>query len=179
MFELGPHAPMRSFALHALLVSLARSLSTRLSIVHGLNAAGFCALSEKLPLAQIDLKTELTTPAVKYNGLNAPFGQTVHCVAAEPTATFLRVGILDGSQEVAYETAVLGRLRVGYRVFQMRSMLGTRIELCYLFVKISTGSEPNQWGTPRQVSSKTLSELIVVCFALDILVANRGTYPPA
>jgi len=112
---------------------------------------GFCALSEKLPLAQIDLKTELTTPAVKYNGLNAPFGQTIHCVAAEPAATFLRVGILDGSQEVAYETAVLGRLRVGYRVFQMRSMLGTRIELCYLFVKISTGSEPNQWGTPRQL----------------------------
>ena len=83
--------------------------------------------------------------------MNAPFAETVHCVAAEPHATFLRISVADSGQEVAYETAVLGRLRPGYRVLQMRGLLGTRIELCYLFVRISFGSEPNLWPTPRQV----------------------------
>mmetsp|Transcript_51550 Transcript_51550/g.142700 ORF Transcript_51550/g.142700 Transcript_51550/m.142700 type:complete len:103 (-) Transcript_51550:245-553(-) len=34
----------------------------------------------------------------------------------------------------------------------MRSHLGTRIELCYLFVRISFGSEPNLWVPARQMS---------------------------
>ena len=84
--------------------------------------------------------------------MNAAFDQTVHCIAAEPEATFIRVSAHDGNrQEVAYETAVLGRLRRGYRVLQLRGLLGTRIELCYLFVKISFGDEPNDWANPRQV----------------------------
>ena len=83
--------------------------------------------------------------------MNPTFGKQVHCVAAEPHATFLRVSVKDGGQEVAYETAVLGRLRGGYRVFQLRGPLGTRIELCYLFVRVTFGTEPNRWGTPRQV----------------------------
>ena len=83
---------------------------------------------------------------------SAAFDEKVHCVAAEPHATFLRIGITDGRQgEVAYETAVLGRLRRGYRVLQLRSVLGTRIELCYLFIKIRFGSDPNLWATPRQL----------------------------
>ena len=73
-------------------------------------------------------------------------GETVHCVAAEPHATFLRVSVTerrdragvsnllgegwrDAGQEVAYTIAVLGRLRRGYRVLQLRGLLGTRIEL--------------------------------------------------
>ena len=93
---------------------------------------------------------ELKTQAVKENGLNARFGTTVHCVAAEPHATFVRVGILDDGEEVAYEIAVLGRLRHGYRVLQMRSLLGTRISLCFLLVRISFASEANMWVSSRQ-----------------------------
>ena len=71
----------------------------------------------------------------------------VHCLAAEPHETFLRVAVEDeDDDEVAFETAVLGRLRPGYRVLQLRSRLGTRIELCYLFVRISRGEEDHQWG---------------------------------
>ena len=108
-------------------------------------------MSKSLPLPA-SVETESAIPAVKGNGMNAAFDQTVHCIAAEPDATLFRVSVSDGSgQEVAYETAVLGRLRRGYRILQLRSPLGTRIELCYLFVKISFGSVPNLWATPRQV----------------------------
>eukprot|EP00966_Prymnesium_polylepis_P325935 7381868-Prymnesium_polylepis.1 len=80
------------------------------------------------------------------------FNKIVHCVAAEPHAVFLRVAVSDGGQEVAFETLILGRLQRGYRVFLLRSMLGTRIELCYILAKISFRGEPNLWLTPRQVS---------------------------
>ena len=76
---------------------------------------------------------------------------TLHCLASEPNETFLRVVALDGKEAVAYETAVLGRLRRGYRVFQLRCELGTRIEQCYLLVKISFGSEPNRWPAPSHI----------------------------
>ena len=80
--------------------------------------------------------------------MNVSFdGAKVHCVAAEPHATFLRIGVSNGRKEVAYEVAVLGRLRRGYRVFLLRGVLGTRIELCYMFVQISFGGERNLWPT--------------------------------
>jgi len=120
---------------------------------------GFCAISKTLPLPQ-SVETETVIPEVAGNGMNAAYGesvhQNIHCVAAEPHATIVRVSVTDGGQEVAYETAVLGRLRGGYRVLQMRSVLGTRIELCYLFIKISFGSEPNLWATPRQLRMQHL-----------------------
>lgn len=110
---------------------------------------GFCAVSDVLPLPP-SVESEKYVPA-ESNGMNAIFGDTVHFVAAEPHATFMRIGVTDGGQEVAYEIAVLGRLRHGYRVFQMRGLLGTRIELCYLFVHITLDSEPNIWASPRQI----------------------------
>eukprot|EP00966_Prymnesium_polylepis_P257476 5948095-Prymnesium_polylepis.1 len=83
--------------------------------------------------------------------MNASFGNAVvHLVAAEPGATFLRIGVTDLGQEVAFATAILGRLRRGYRVLELRNLLGTKIELCFLFVQISFGSERNLWPTPRQ-----------------------------
>ena len=89
---------------------------------------------------------------LKGGGINAAFSHSAHCVAAEPLATFLRVAVTsDSGRDVAYESAVLGRLRRGYRVFQLRGLLGTRIELCYLLVKISFGSEANLWPSARQV----------------------------
>jgi len=110
---------------------------------------GFCAVSETLPLPQ-NVGTQVQTVAVESNGLNAVYRQRIHCIAAEPDAAFVHVSVTDGDREVAFETAVLGRLRHGYRVLQLRGMLGTRIELCYLFVKVSFGTEHNFWATPRQ-----------------------------
>ena len=100
-----------------------------------------------------------TRATVTKNGLNATFAQTtLHCLASEANETFLRVVALDGKEAVAYETAVLGRLRRGYRVFQMRSKLGTRIEQCYLLVKISFGSEPNHWLAPSHRHNASLEQ---------------------
>lgn len=124
-------------------------------------SAGFCAISSTLP-APRNTKTELSTAAVIANGLNPSFQQTFHCIAAEPDATFLRISVTDGGQEVAYESVVLGRLRPGYRIFQMRGSLGTRIELCYLLVRISFGSEPNKWFTPRHQELKLLEQRKVI-----------------
>lgn len=112
---------------------------------------GFCAVTNELSLPKSCTETEITSPAVKRNGMNATFDYVVHCIAAEKHATFVRIGVKDNSNEVAYEAAVLGRLRYGYRVFQLRmTTLGTRIELCYLLVHISFGSMPNLWISPLQ-----------------------------
>lgn len=105
-------------------------------------ASGFCAVSRTLPLPS-SVETELSTQPVIGNGLCAEFQDKFHCIASDPDTTFLRISICDAGTEVAYETALLGRLRGGYRVLQQRSMLGTRIELCYLFVRITFGTVPN------------------------------------
>lgn len=116
---------------------------------------GFCAVSHHLPLSQ-NTDAELSIHATTGFGMCANFGRTIHCVAAEPYATFVRFDVSDGRQELAYESAVLGRLRRGYRVLQLRGghdgqgkMLGTRIEICYLFIRITVGSEHNLWAEPR------------------------------
>jgi len=111
---------------------------------------GFCAVSGRLPMPT-NVEVEMRLKAKGDDGINAPFGAKVHCVAAEPHATFIRIGVDNGDQEVAYEIAVLGRLRGGYRVLQMRHALGTRIELAYLLVRVTFGSELNIWLTVRQM----------------------------
>ena len=76
--------------------------------------------------------------------------EQVHCVAQETNATVLRVGVTEGRKEVAYESVMLGRLRPGYRVLQLRSSAtGTRIELCCVLIRISFGVEPNLQVTAR------------------------------
>ena len=111
---------------------------------------GHCAISGKLP-APLSAEAEFNVPGVKDNGMNATFGVTAHCIAAEPHATVLRVGVADGN-EVAFEVLVLARARPGYRVLQLRSALGTRIEICYLFVRINIdNSQPNMWATAREL----------------------------
>jgi len=114
---------------------------------------GFCAISSTLPLPDraTELHRELSTPAVPTNGMNAAFNTQAHCVAAEPHTTFLRISVTDGGVTVAYESVILGRLRRGYRVLRMRSPVGTRIELCYLLVKVGFGSEPHLWPTIGQL----------------------------
>jgi len=115
---------------------------------------GFCAISEK-PIPPQSSPTELVVRSVKGSGLNAALGVTAHCIATEPDATFVRVSVVEGEHEVAYDVAVLGRLRCGYRIFMLRSLLGTRIELAYLFVHISVGTEANHFATPRQLRITT------------------------
>jgi len=131
------------------------SLSITLSI-HPIG--GFCAITTTMPLPQ-SADTEIKIAAVPGNGLNAAYDSTVYCVAAEPHSTFLRVSVTDHSwtdrgQEVAFEVATLGRLRCGYRVLQLRSLLGTRIELAFLFVRVTRGSQPNVWNSPRQMRAR-------------------------
>ena len=127
----------------------------RLGINH-VRLAGFCAVSTTLPVPMTPETDTIVTSADgqssrRGGGLNHRFGKTVYCVAAEPEATFMRLGVSDGGPEVAYEICVLGRMCRGFRIFQLRSMLGTRIELAYVLVRISFRSEPNLWLTPRQV----------------------------
>ena len=52
---------------------------------------------------------------------------------------------------VAYETLVLGVPRPGYRAVQLRSPKGTRIELCYLFLHVALGDEPNTAATTDEL----------------------------
>mmetsp|Transcript_42418 Transcript_42418/g.124226 ORF Transcript_42418/g.124226 Transcript_42418/m.124226 type:complete len:771 (+) Transcript_42418:1-2313(+) len=119
---------------------------------------GFCAIAKKLPMRQA-VEREATTPTVHNNGLSVPVRQTMHCLAAEPHATFLRISVTDGGQEIAYESVVLGRLRHGYRIFQLRSLLGTRIELCFLLVRIHFGSEANLWVRDPQQQQRQVGAL--------------------
>eukprot|EP00966_Prymnesium_polylepis_P044181 1024063-Prymnesium_polylepis.2 len=106
-----------------------------------------------IPLPQ-NVGVTASTIAVESSGMNAAFAEPLHCVAAEPHSTILSITVSDDGREVAYDTAVLGRLRRGYRVFLMRSLLGTRIECCYVFVRIGFDSMPNLWNQPRQVANE-------------------------
>jgi len=118
---------------------------------------GFFAMSSVLPIPQHRTETELTLPAAT-NGLNAYIGERIHCVAAEPHAVFLRIGVVDGRRELAFEVAVLGRLRRGYRVMCLRAPLGTRIELAYLFLRIDLACDvPNLWAPPRHVRIESMT----------------------
>ena len=94
---------------------------------------------------------QIEAGASSNGGLNTAFNATLFCAAAEPFATFLRVSVSDGRKEVAYENVVLGRLRCGYRILQLRHpRFGTRIELCYLLLHIQRDKVPNEWATPQQ-----------------------------
>ena len=102
-----------------------------------------CAALVAQPAARGRADTFCTPPAVA-NGLNATFGDQVHCFAAEPRETILKVAVMDSDVEVAYETVVLGILRPGYRCLQLRStQFGTRIRLAGLFLHIDMGDVPN------------------------------------
>ena len=50
-------------------------------------------MSPTLPPA--NAAREHRTPRVEGNGFNAHFDQTVHCLAAEPRETILRIGVRD------------------------------------------------------------------------------------
>ncbi|KAL1496398.1 hypothetical protein AB1Y20_016353 [Prymnesium parvum] len=122
---------------------------------------GFCALTKTLPLRGFheSVVTETTINGESGAGSNMTFreGETVHCIAAEPDATLVRVCVVESGYDLAYETAVLARLRCGYRVLQLRSALGTRLELCYVLVHVSVTQEPNRFPNARQLQQMQLS----------------------
>ena len=105
------------------------------------------------------LKDVHLTRRAAENGLNACFNETVHCLAQEPTMTVLRVAVLEGEKDVAYETCLLSSLRSGYRVLHLRSLFGTRLEGCVLFVQISRGVEPNSFGITGQKVQTEMARL--------------------
>jgi len=127
--------------------------------VHVHAIGGFCAVTNTLPFRRY-LPPWHITISPQINGMNATFHQKVHCIASESHSTFLRLGVVDSTSrhEVAYEVAVLGRLRRGFRVLQLRSSYGTRIELAYLFVKISFARQKNIWPTARQLRGQLREE---------------------
>jgi len=154
------------------------SPSVRVSL---LPVGGFCAVTSsisQLPAQQKDVPTEYQTPRVRKNGLNAQFGQTVHCLAAERHQTFLRIAVTVDQRskrdhEVAFEICVLGNLRRGYRVFRLRGALGTRIELSYLLVKVSFGVEPNRWKNARDLYEHELHNWKDRCSMLEAALGSK------
>ena len=109
-----------------------------------------------------DAVKSFRTAACNAGGLCAAFEQVVHCLAAEPRETILRLVVLDGETELAYETAVLGALRPGYRSFQMRSIrTGTRIELCSLLVHITLGEEKNLWADAETLRCQIVQQEVM------------------
>lgn len=112
--------------------------------VHGFG--GFRAVARSLA----ELSTEsgrssnrevLKLPAS--GGLNPSCGQVVHCLAADPRETFLRVVVLAGELELAYETTVVDVLRTGLRCLPLRSPEhGTRIRGCALLVRMEQDTVP-------------------------------------
>ena len=130
---------------------------------------GTCGLALELPARRLE-SVHLTRRAVD-NGLNPSFDEAVHCLAQEPTTTVLRVAVLEGDKDVAYETCRLSSLRPGYRVLHLRSLLGTRIEACVLFVRISHGDEPNRFTR----SSRSLKD----CELVQVRHADSAEASPA
>jgi hypothetical protein len=103
---------------------------------------GQCAVVTCLPPRE-GAQASYTTDTVIGNGLTATFNEVVHCLATEPRETVLKVAVMDGELEVAYEMVVLDTLRGGYRCLSLRSPVGTRIRLCSLLLHISQVEEPN------------------------------------
>jgi len=112
---------------------------------------GFCCVSQSLLPSEETKERQAATPPADGNGFNATFGQTFHCLAAEPRETIMRVSVWDDGQLVAYETVVLGVLRSGYRNLQLRDQMGTRIELCHLLLHIDLGTEAHMHGSRQEM----------------------------
>ena len=121
--------------------------------LHALGGA-FAVVAPELP-PRSPIAKAYSPPAVEGGGLALYLGaKEVHCLAAEPAQTVLRVSVTDRGEEVAYEAAVLDGIRSGYRTLQLREVeSGTAIELCSLFVHVDLGTHPHDWRTATEVRS--------------------------
>ena len=121
---------------------------------------GRAQVSRTLPPPEGEATMSATTASVAGNGLHAAYNETVHCLATETAHTILRVSVLDREQEVAFETVLLGVLKQGYRCIELRSRLGTKIEICTLLVHLSISEldlDPRSFGRP--LSEVTLADV--------------------
>ncbi|KOO23243.1 phosphoinositide-specific phospholipase c [Chrysochromulina tobinii] len=109
-----------------------------------------------------DAGTAFSTSAAIANGLNPVFHELVHCLAAEPNETVLKLGIVDADVEVAFATVVLGLLRPGYRSVQLRSRHGTRIRLCSLLVHIELANELSPITSQRDLMLEMRRQQLVI-----------------
>eukprot|EP00966_Prymnesium_polylepis_P059185 1371782-Prymnesium_polylepis.1 len=140
-------SPSVALELHAIVSRSSPKHAPPTSALSRTECDGFCCVSDNEHPKNSQVTTRFRTRVVEGNGLVAEFGQVVHCLAAEPRETILRVVVQDGDAEVAYDTAVLGVLRDGYRCFQLRSpRTGTRIQLCSLLVHIAVREVKNLWA---------------------------------
>ena len=122
---------------------------------------GFCRVSQDNPPTE-DAGTAFSTSAAIANGLNPVFHELVHCLAAEPNETVLKLGIVDADVEVAFATVVLGLLRPGYRSVQLRSRHGTRIQLCSLLVHIELANELSPITNQRDLMLEMRRQQLVI-----------------
>lgn len=115
------------------------------------------------------------TSTVANNGLNPSWAEEeFRCACYTPDSSFLKLSVYNarhqlmgkpGRQLLAYEAALVGALRPGYRSVQMRCPNGgSPIESCSLLVHIElTPLEPNQTqhvipATPPQQSADPLAD---------------------
>jgi hypothetical protein len=86
------------------------------------------------------------TSSAAGGGLCAVFDAPAHCLVAEPMEALLRVAVLDGEVEVAYEVVVAGAVRDGYRCLPLREPAsGTLIDGCTLLLHVERASAPHAW----------------------------------
>ena len=139
---------------------------------------GYCRVATALPPSPGAGRTH-TTQAVDKSGFNACFADElpVHCLAAEPRETLLRVGVWDHGTLVAYDTLVLGALRAGHRCIQLRSRLGTRLELCHLLVHVALGEEVNTGASSVELREELQKEKALVQGLQSELRALRARHP--
>jgi hypothetical protein len=117
---------------------------------------GYCCTSTSLPPPKpADCATRMHTSAVRFDGLHPHFDLTVHCLAAEPKETLLRISVQDETYshaadqkdataaghkaDVAYEVVALDALRPGYRSLPLRSRAGSRIDMCCVYLHVAVG----------------------------------------
>ena len=122
---------------------------------------GFCCVTPALP-APRNAVQRFAFEAGSGHGMAAHFDVTAHCLSAEPMQTVLRVVVMDGDHEAAYETMLLGAMRPGYRSMQLRSRNGTQIELCQLLVHVAIGTEPNAWTAGHELRKQMLTQQALI-----------------
>ena len=97
-------------------------------------------------------------PASTRGGLSTTFDVQAHCLVAEPQEAILRVSVLDGETEAAYEAVVISALRPGYRCLPLRQPAsGVHIEGCALLVHIERGVAPSAWVDDHQDLRETIA----------------------
>ena len=135
----------------------ATSVSSPAVTVELFSMGGYCCTTPELPPPPSEERraTRIRSAAVFADGLHPHFELVVHCLAAEPKETLLRLSVqdltyssggkeestaagADHSRDVVYEAVVLDALRPGYRSLHLRSKSsGCRVDMCCLYVHVA------------------------------------------